>query len=114
MRDILTALEVDVEIGNLEEEEEKRKASYQLLKDIPKNNLLEETAKVDKLLYKFRTHSIAKTDALFYAGAVVVAKRLDVKVNMAAERKEPMLERRLQNKNKELKEGLKSVRIIKG
>ena len=33
---------------------------------------------------------------------------------MAAERKEPMLERRLQNKNKELKEGLKSVRIIKG
>ena len=37
-----------------------------------------------------------------------------VKINMAAERKEPMLERRLQNKNKELKEGLKSVRIIKG
>ena len=37
-----------------------------------------------------------------------------VKVNMAAERKEPILERRLQNKNKELKEGLKSVRIIKG
>ena len=69
-----------VRLAILREKKKKdKKTSYQLLKDIPKNNLLEETAKVDKLLCKFRTHSIAKTNALFYAGAVVVTNRLGCK-----------------------------------
>ena len=95
-------MEADEEIGNLEEEEvaiieeivkvlEKRqKDKFPALRDIPKKMLLEETAKVDKVLYKFKTHSITKTNELFYAGAVVVTKRLGVKINKAAERKEPM------------------------
>ena len=69
-----------VRLAILREKKKKdKKTSYQLLKDIPKNNLLEETAKVDKLLCKFRTYSIAKTNALFYAGAVVVTNRLGFK-----------------------------------
>ena len=51
VRDILTALEADSEIDNLEEEE------FPFLRDIPKKKLLEETAKVDKVLCKFKTHS---------------------------------------------------------
>ena len=45
---------------------------------------------------KFKTHSIAKTDGLFYAGAVVVTNRLRVKIGKVAGRKEPMWNRRLQ------------------
>ena len=55
---------------------------------------------------KFKTNSITKTNALLYAGAVVVANRLGVKINEAVERKEPMWRRRLQNKIKELKKDL--------
>ena len=50
--------------------------------------LLEETAKVDKVLSKFKTHNIAKTDELFYTG-VVVTNRLGVKINDRAEIKKP-------------------------
>ena len=58
MRDILTELEADEEIGNLEEEEvaiieeiaemleRRQKDKLPALRDIPKKNLLEETAKV--------------------------------------------------------------------
>ena len=55
---------------------------------------------------KFKTNSITKTNELPYAGAVVVANRLGVKINEAVERKEPMWRRRLQNKIKELKKDL--------
>ena len=48
---------------------------------MPKKKLLEETATVDKILSKFKTHSITKTNELFYAGAVVVTNRLGVKTN---------------------------------
>ena len=37
------------------------------LRNVPKNKLLEETAKVDKVLSKFKTQSITKTNELFYA-----------------------------------------------
>ena len=37
------------------------------------------TAKVDKVLSKFKTHSITKTNELFYTGAVIVTNRLGVK-----------------------------------
>ena len=84
MRDILTALETDEEIGNLNEKEvaiieetagvleRRHKDKLPAIRDIQKKKLLEETAKVDNVLCKFKTHSIAKTNELFYAGAVVV------------------------------------------
>ena len=37
------------------------------LRNVPKKKLLDETAKVDKVLSKFKTHSITKTNELFYA-----------------------------------------------
>ena len=124
-RDILTSLEADEQIGNLEEEEfaitekivevleRRQKDKLPALRDIPKKKLLEETAMVDKVLSKFKIHSITKTNELFYAGAVVVTNRLGVKINKAAERKEPMWRRRLQNKIKELRKDLSQLESSK-
>ena len=72
-----------------------RKDKLPALKNVPKKKLLEQTAKVDKVLSKFKTHSITKTNELFYAGAVVVTNRLVVKIDKVAWRKEPMSKRRL-------------------
>ena len=66
-----------------------------------KKKLLEETAKVDNVLSKFKTHSITKTNEIFYAGPVV------------AWRKEPMWRRRLQNKIKKLRKDLSQLDIGK-
>ena len=110
----MTALEADEEISNLEEDEvallekiaevleRREKDKLPALREKPKKKL-EETAKVDKVLCRFKTHSITKTNELFYAGAVVVTNRLGVRINKAAERKEPMWRRRLFNKIKELR-----------
>ena len=61
VRDILTALEADEEIGNLEEEvaaiyqeitgvlEKRQKGKPPVLRCVPKKKLLEETTKVDKV-----------------------------------------------------------------
>ena len=76
------------------------------LRKVPKKKLLEETAKVDKVLNKFKTHSITKTNELFYAGAFVVTNRFGVKIDKVACRKQPMWKRRLQNKIKELRKDL--------
>ena len=65
---------------------ELRKDKLQALRNVPKKNLLEETAKVDKVLSKFKTRTIE----LFYAGVVVVTNRLEVKIEKVAGRKEPM------------------------
>ena len=75
--------------------------------------MLEETAKIDKVLCKFNTHSITKTNELFYAGAVVVASRFGVNINKAAERKKPMWRRRLQNKIKQLRKDLSQLESSK-
>ena len=80
---------------------------------MPTKKLLEETAKVDKVLCKFKTHSFTKTNELFYTGAGLVTNRLGVKINKAAERKEPMRRRRLQNKIKELKKDLSQLESSK-
>ena len=69
--------------------------------------------KVDKVLRKFNTHSSTKNNELFCAGAVVVTDKLGVKINTAAERKEPMWRRRLQNKMNELKRDLSQVESSK-
>ena len=51
---------------------------------MPKKKLLEQTAKVDKVLTKFKTYSITKTNELFYAGAAVVTNKLGVKIERVA------------------------------
>ena len=71
-----------------------------------------EIAKVDKVLSKFKTHSITKTNELFYAGAFVVTNRLGVKIDMVIGRKEPMWKRRFQNKIKELRKDLSQLEAL--
>ena len=77
VRNILTALEADEEIGNFEREElviieeivelleRRQKDKLPALRDIPKEKLLEETAKVDNFFCKFKSHSITKANELF-------------------------------------------------
>ena len=97
-RNVLPEMGAEEEAASLDEEEvaivmeiaeviEKgRKDKLPALRNVPKKKLLEETAKVDKVLSKFKTHSITKTDELFYAGAFVVTNKLGVKFDKAAER----------------------------
>ena len=61
----------------------------------------------------FKTHSITKTNELFYTGAVVVTNRLGGKINKAAEKKEPIWRRRLQIKMKELGKDLRQLESSK-
>ena len=75
--------------------------------------MFEETAKVDKVFCKFKTHSITKTNELFYVEAVVVTDRLEVKINKAAERNKPIWRRRLQNKIKDLRKDLSQLESSK-
>ena len=77
--------------------EKRQKVKLSALRDIQKKNILEKTAKIDKVWSKFKTHSITKTNVLFYAGAVVVTNRLGVKTDKVAGRKEPMWGRGLHN-----------------
>ena len=90
-----------------------RKDKLPALRTVPKKKLLEEAANVDKVLSKFKTHSIRKTNELFYAGAFVITNRLGVKVDKVAWRKEPMWKRRLQNKIKELRKDLSKLEASK-
>ena len=116
VRNVLPEMGAEEQADSLDEEEvaivmeiaevieRGRKNKLPALRNVPKKKLLEETAKVDKVLSKFKTHSITKTNELFYAGAVVVVtNRLGVKIDKVAGRKEPMWKRRLQNKIKELR-----------
>ena len=83
------------------------------LRNVSKMKLLKETAKVDKVFSKFKTHSITKTNELSYAGAVVATNRLGVKIDKVAGRKEPMRKRKLQNKTKELRKDLSQLEASK-
>ena len=93
--------------------EKGRKDKLPALRNVPRKKLLEDTAKIDKVLCKFKTHSITKTNELFYAGTFVVTYRLGVKIDMVARRKEPMWKRRLQNKIKELRKDLSQLEASK-
>ena len=62
---------------------------------------------------EFKTHSITKTNELFYARAVVVTNRLGMKIDKVAWRKEPIWKRRLQNKIKELRKDLSQLEASK-
>ena len=90
-----------------------RKDKLPALRIVPKKKLLEETAKVDKVLSKFKTHCITKINELFYAGAVVVTNRLGKKIDKVAWRKEPMWKRKMQNKIKELRNDLSQLEASK-
>ena len=64
-----------------------KKDKLPALRNVPKKKLLKETAKVDNVLSKFKTHSITKNDELFYAGGFVVTNRFGVKIDKVAWRK---------------------------
>ena len=118
VRNVLPEMGAEEQADSLDEEEVSilmeigevigrgRKDNLPALRNVPKKKLLEQTAKVDKVLSKFKTHSIIKTNELFYAGAVVVTNRLGVKIDKVAGRMGPIWKRRLQNKIKEPRKDL--------
>ena len=112
LADSLDEEEVAIVVEIAEVIEKDRKDKLPALRNLPKKKLLEETAKVDKVLSKFKTHSITKTNELFYAGAFVTNK-LGVKVDKVAGRNEPMWKRRLQNNIKELRKDLSQLEASK-
>ena len=111
--DSLDEEEVPIVMEITEVIESGRKDRLPALRNVPKKKLLEETARVDKVLSKFKTHSITKTNELFYAGALVVTNRLGVNIENVAWTKEPMWKRRLQNKTKELRKDLRQLEASK-
>ena len=125
VRNVLPGMGAEEQADSLDEEdiaivmevaemiERGRKDRLSPLRNVPKKKLLEETAKVDKVLSKCKTHSITKTDELFSAGAVVVTNILEVKNDKGAGRKEPMWKRKLQNKIKELRKDLSQLEASK-
>ena len=78
--DSLDEEEVAIVMEIAEVIERGRKDRLPALRNMPKKKLLEETAKVDKVSSKFKTHSITKTNELFYARAVVVTNRLVIRL----------------------------------
>ena len=76
--DSLDEEEVAIVMEIAEVIERGRKDKLPALRNVPKKKLLEETAKVDKVLSKFKTHSITINNELFYKGAVVVTNRLGI------------------------------------
>ena len=87
VRDILNALEADEQIDSLEEEEVPiTKEIAEVLERRQKNKVTSfqrytkedviRTFKIDKVLFKFKTHNITKTNELFYAGVVLVTNKL--------------------------------------
>ena len=98
VRNVLPEMGAEEQADSLDEEvaivmeiaeviEKGRKDKLPALRNVPKKKLLEETAKVDKVLSKFKIHSITKTNELFYAGAaviVVVTNSLGVKIDKVA------------------------------
>ena len=65
--DSLDEEEVAIVMEITEVIERGRKDKLPALRNVPRKKLLEETAKVDKVLSKVKTHNIAKTNDLFYA-----------------------------------------------
>ena len=63
----LIVIAIVIEIAEVIERGKKDKLPA--FRTVPKKKLLEEAAKVDKVFSKFKTHSIIKTNELFYAVA---------------------------------------------
>ena len=78
-RNLLPEMGAEEQADNIDEEkvaivleiaeviERGRKDKLPAFRNVPKKKLLEETAKVDLVLSKFKTHSITKTNESFYA-----------------------------------------------
>ena len=111
--DSLDEEEVAIVMEIAEVIERGRKDKLPAHRNVPKEKLLEKTVQVDKVLSKFRTHSITKTNELFCAGAVIVTIRLGVKIDKKAGRKKPMWKRSLQNKIKVLRKDLSQLEASK-
>ena len=90
-RNVLLEMGAEEQADSLEEEvaiameiadviQRGRKDKLPTLRNVPKKKLIEETAKVDKVLSKFKTHSTTKTNKLFYGGAFVVTNRLGARL----------------------------------
>ena len=109
--DSLDEQEVAIVMEIAEVIEKGRKGKLQTLRNVPKNKLLQESAKVDKVLSKFKTDSITKTNELLYTGAAVVTYTLGVKIDKVADRNETMWNRRLQNKIKLLRKEDRKIKI---
>ena len=113
VRNVLPEMGAEKQVNSLDEEEvaiamemaevieRGRKDKLPALRNVPKKKLLEETAKIDKVLSKF------KTKAFF------VTNRLGVKIDKVAGKKEPMWKRTLQNKIKELRKDLSQLEASK-
>ena len=111
--DSLDEEEVAIVMKIAEVIERGRQYKLPALTNVPKKKLLGDTAKVDRNLSKFKTHSVTKTNQLFYAGTVVVTNTLEVKIDKVLWRKEPMWKRRSQNKIKELRKDLSQLEASK-
>ena len=74
---------------------EKVKKILESLLDVSKKMLLEETAKVHKVLGRFKTLNTAKINKLFYAEVVVTPTRLELWKNKKADNMESMWRWRL-------------------
>ena len=78
--DSLDGEEVAIVMEIAEVIEKGRKDKLPALRNVLKKKLSEETTKVDKVLSKFKTHGIIKTNELFSVGAFVVTNKLGVKL----------------------------------
>ena len=125
VRNVLPEIGAEEQADSLDEEqvaivmeiaeviERGRKDKLPALRNVPKKKLLEEIAKVDKVLSKFKTHSITKTNELFYAVSAVLTNRLGVKIDKVAGRKESMWKRLFRNKTKEFRKDLSQLEALK-
>ena len=124
VRNILTALEADEDIDNLEEEEvtiteeiaevlEKSQTSYQLTEMYQRRTYQRKLLRLIKFCVNSKHTTLQKlTNELLYAGAVAVTNSLEMKINKAAERNEPTRRRRLQNKITELQKELNQLKLL--
>ena len=93
--------------------ERDRKDKLPALTNVPKKKLLEASAKDDKVLSKFETHSITKTNDLLNVAAVVVTNTIGVKIDKVSVRKQRMQKRMQQNKIKKLRKELSQLEASK-
>ena len=118
VRGILTALEVDEEVGNLQEEVTIIEKIAEMLERRQKA-ITEQIAEVLERIHKDKVPALRdmqknrlldKTGKSSYAGAVVVnTNKLGVMINKAAKRKETMRKKSLQDRFKDKRKGLSQL-----
>ena len=119
VRGILTALEVDEEVGNLQEEEVTIIEKIAEMLERRQKAITEQIAEVLERIHKDKVPALRdmqknrlldKTGKSSYAGAVVVnTNKLGVMINKAAKRKETMWKKNLQDRFKDKRKGLSQL-----